>query len=609
MTDESGAAEDVLTTAHAAPSAGTSAESSAAPAPLLTAALAQLAEGVIVTDASGRITYVNESAARLHGVRRLDVPPEQYTQTYHLLTEDGDVHPPSELPLARAVLRGETVLDARWRIRRPDGTEILAVGSARPVLTADGQQLGAVLTLHDETAREAAATAVREAAAAAEAGERQARFLADLGQALQPLSEADDIMAVTARRLGEHLAVDRCAYAEVEADQDHFTITGNYTRGDTASILGRYAFGAFGAECLRLMRADAAYVVVDAAADARVTASARTAYEHAQIRAVICLPLHKAGRFVAAMAVHQRGPRHWTDAEVELVVTVVQRCWESLERAAALRRLRDQEAALRAASRQLQERTAAAEAARHAAEEANAAKTQFLTIMSHELRTPLNAIGGYAELLELGLRGPLTDAQRADLGRLRRANQYLTALVTDVLNFTRLETGAVVLHVESLEIGAIIADLEAMIGPQCVAKGVTFDHGGCAPDTPDQLHQVYADGEKLQQVLLNLLTNALKFTNRGGRIALVCTTDTAAGVIRFEVRDTGRGIAAEHLLRIFDPFVQVERERLGESQQGLGLGLAISRELARAMGGDLTVESTVSVGSIFTLTLPSAAGG
>ena len=595
-----------MTTAHSEPTAGASPDTSSAPAPLLTAALAQLAEGVIVTDATGRITYVNQSAARLHGVLRLDVPPEQYTDTYHLLTEDGQAYPPSELPLARAVLRGETVLDARWRIRRPDGTEILAVGSARPVLTSDGKQLGAVLTLKDDTAREAAADAARVAAATSAAGERQARFLADLGQALQPLAETDDIMAITARRLGEHLAVDRCAYAEVEADQDHFTITGNYTRGDTTSILGRFAFRAFGAECRRLMRADVAYVVVDEAADARMTPADRAAYERTQIRAIICVPLHKAGRCVAAMAVHQRVARHWTDAEVELVVTVVQRCWESLERASALRRLRDREAALRAASTQLQERTMTAEAARHAAEEANAAKTQFLTVMSHELRTPLNAIGGYAELLELGLRGPLTDAQRVDLGRLRRANQYLTALVTDVLNFTRLETGAVALHRESLEIGPIVADLEAMIGPQCLAKGLTFDHDGCAPDTPEQPHRVLADAEKVRQILLNLFTNAMKFTDRGGHIALVCMPDTAAGVIRLDVRDTGRGIAPEHLLRIFEPFVQVERERLGDSQQGLGLGLAISRELARAMGGDLTVESTVGEGSIFTLTLPSA---
>lgn len=605
MTRDTGPANDGPSTPHSVPIPAEWTGTSGASALLLTAALAQLAEGVIVTDAAGRIIYVNDSAARLHGVRRLDVPPDQYTEIYHLLTEDGHPYPPSELPLARAVLRGDTVLDARWRIRRPDGTEILAVGSARPVLDADGKHLGAVLTLHDDTAREASAAAERRLAANAEAGERQALFLADLVHELQPLVEADDIMAVTARRLGEHLGVDRCAYAEVEADEDHFTITGNYTRGDTASILGRFTFRAFGEECRLQMRADEAYVVDDGATDVRVTPSDRPAYEQTQIRAVICVPLHKAGHLVAAMAVHQRVPRDWTDTEVALVVTVVQRCWESLERGSALRRLRDREAALLAASVQLQERTVAAEAARHAAEEANAAKAQFLAMMSHELRTPLNAIGGYAELMELGLRGPLTDAQRADLGRLRRANHHLTALVTDVLNFARLEAGAVVLHLEDLEIGTVVADLEAMLGPQFVAKNLTFDHTACALDTSGQPHQVHADGEKLRQILLNLLTNSVKFTDHGGHIALVCARD-AAGVIRVEVRDTGRGIAAEHLTRIFDPFIQVAREHTAERQQGLGLGLAISRELARAMGGELTVDSSIGVGSTFTLTLPSA---
>jgi PAS domain S-box-containing protein len=126
------------------------------------AVLGQLAEGVIVTDPEGRITFVNEAAARLHGVARLDVPPEAYSETYRLFTEDGRPYPPAELPLARAVLRGETVTDERWRVRRPDGTEVLAIGSARPLRAADGSALGAVLTVRDDTAREAAERALRE---------------------------------------------------------------------------------------------------------------------------------------------------------------------------------------------------------------------------------------------------------------------------------------------------------------------------------------------------------------------------------------------------------------------------------------------------------------
>jgi signal transduction histidine kinase len=437
------------------------------------------------------------------------------------------------------------------------------------------------------------------------AAERRARFLADLGQALQPVAEPDSVMETTARLLGEHLGADRCAYAEVEADEDTFTITGNYTRGDTRSIVGRFTFRVFGAEVLRLMRANAPYVVDDADADPRVTPADRAAYEATQIRAVICVPLQKAGRFVAAMAVHQQVPRPWTPEEVELVVTVVQRCWEALERARALRRLRESEAALRAASAQLAERTAAAEAAQRAAEEANRAKTAFLSAMSHELRTPLNAIGGYAELLALGVRGPVTDAQRADLERLLRANQHMGGLVTTVLDFARIEAGQIDYHLEAVRLGPVVQDLEALVGPQLAAKGLAYDHDGCGPETPDRPHVVRADPEKLRQVLLNLLTNAVKFTEPPGRVALLCEHDAAAGVIRIRVTDSGRGIPTEQLERIFEPFVQIDRQRTQASQQGVGLGLAISRDLARGMNGDLTAESTPGIGSTFTLTLPA----
>jgi PAS domain S-box-containing protein len=255
------------------------------------------------------------------------------------------------------------------------------------------------------------------------------------------------------------------------------------------------------------------------------------------------------------------------------------------------------EAALREASR-------AADEARATAEAANAAKGQFLSTMSHELRTPLNAIAGYTDLLTLGLRGPLTEAQRQDLERVRLANQHLMALVTDILNFARIDAGQIEFRPADVELATVVGELESLIGPQLTAKGIAFDHDACAADTPAAPHVVRADPEKLRQVLLNLLSNAVKFTEPGGRVSLACKTDREANVIRVQVRDTGRGIPGDQLERIFEPFVQVDRHRTHESQQGVGLGLAISRDLARGMGGDLTAESTPGVGSTFTLTLP-----
>jgi PAS domain S-box-containing protein len=233
--------------------------------------------------------------------------------------------------------------------------------------------------------------------------------------------------------------------------------------------------------------------------------------------------------------------------------------------------------------------------ARASAEAANRSKSEFLAVMSHELRTPLNAIDGYAELLAMGVHGPLTDEQRDDIERIRRSERHLLGLINEVLNYTRLEAGAVSYDCVAVPLDEVIATCDALTAPQRAAKKLSFSIDGCTPDL-----LVHADRERLQQVLLNLLSNAIKFTTAGGRI----TVDVVAVDDRVEVAvtDTGRGIAIEELGRIFEPFVQVDA-RYTRTHDGVGLGLAISRDLARGMGGDLTVASMPGVGSTFTLTL------
>ena len=171
------------------------------------------------------------------------------------------------------------------------------------------------------------------------------RFLVTLNEVAQALVTPDEIMAATARLLGEHLGVDRCAYADVE-DESVFVITGDYQQ-NIPSIVGRWPVAAFGAECARQMLANQPYIVVDSEADSRIGPDDLPAYRATQIRAVICVPLHKAGKFTAAMAVHQTTPRAWSRDDIELVGLVVSRCWESLERAHAARSLRQSEHRLR----------------------------------------------------------------------------------------------------------------------------------------------------------------------------------------------------------------------------------------------------------------------
>ena len=253
---------------------------------------------------------------------------------------------------------------------------------------------------------------------------------------------------------------------------------------------------------------------------------------------------------------------------------------------------------LELANERLEREMADADAARAAAEAANHAKTEFLAVMSHELRTPLNAIAGYAELLRMGLRGPVTPEQVEDLSRITRSERTLLSLINDILNFARLEAGHVSFSTERVGIQELVADIEAMISPQLRAKQLRFDFAGC-----DAALAVRADGDKLRQILLNLLSNAIKFTPDVGAIEIAC--EAGSERVRILVHDTGVGIPREKLQEIFEPFVQLDRS-LTSPQEGSGLGLAISRDLAIGMGGDLSVESDVGRGSTFVLTLPRA---
>jgi signal transduction histidine kinase len=238
-----------------------------------------------------------------------------------------------------------------------------------------------------------------------------------------------------------------------------------------------------------------------------------------------------------------------------------------------------------------------ADEARHAAEVADAAKSQFLAAMSHELRTPLNAICGYVQLLELGLRGPITHDQSVDLERIQTNQRHLLRLINDVLNFTQVGAGQVEYRISDVPLETTLRAAEVMVLPQIRAAGLKYVCDPCGPEL-----SVRADPDKLQQIILNLLGNAIKFTPAGGKINLSCET-SSDGVCLLRVSDTGVGVPVDKLESIFDPFVQVER-KLNQPISGIGLGLAISRELARSMGGDVTVVSQMGGGSTFTLQLP-----
>ena len=238
-----------------------------------------------------------------------------------------------------------------------------------------------------------------------------------------------------------------------------------------------------------------------------------------------------------------------------------------------------------------------ADVLRASANEANRAKSAFLGSMSHELRTPLNAIGGYVELLQAASHGPLNPEQRADLGRIKHNQEHLIALIAQILTFVRTESGRMEYQFANVPVHAVMEDVCHLLDGTARERRVALEI-----QAEDFDASVWADPDRVRQILVNLVMNAVKYCPTGkGRITLnsSATDDT----VNIHVADTGPGIPAEKLEAIFEPFVQLAGG-VASRQGGVGLGLAISRDLARAMKGDLTVESTVGVGSRFTLTLP-----
>ncbi len=233
-----------------------------------------------------------------------------------------------------------------------------------------------------------------------------------------------------------------------------------------------------------------------------------------------------------------------------------------------------------------------------AADAANRSKAEFLAVMSHELRTPLNSIGGYVDLLEMELRGPITDAQKSDLRRIKRSQRHLLGIINDILNFTRLEATEVKFDIIDVPIRALIADLDDVVSSLARAKSLLYE---C--DSPAGGVYARTDPDKLRQIMINLLSNAVKFTPEGGRVRVSCTLNERS--VSIHVEDNGAGIPWDKHDAVFEPFVQLERG-LTRTTEGTGLGLAISRGLARGMGGDILLKSDVGVGSVFTVTIPLA---
>ncbi|MEX0893764.1 MAG: ATP-binding protein [Gemmatimonadota bacterium] len=554
----------------------------------------------------------------------------------------GRVHPEDRERVQKAVgqaLDAGADFEFQHRLVRPDGEVRYCLGRGTSVRGRDGSIVRMVGTGQDITRELESAERERtlqEEQARRAAAEKAARRLAVLAEASETLASSLDYETTLSNvaRLAVPRLADWCAVDLVEAGGDLKRLA--VAHQDPAKVelvrtLEQRWPAARSAEhgAWKAVRTGQADFVPDIPDELLVAAAVDEAHLAALrqlgLRSLIAAPLRARGRTLGALTmVHAESERSFTEDDRRLVLDLAHRAAMAIDNARLVRdseeargHMEEQAAELESQTAEMQELmeelevtaeqlqarneeleaiTAESERARAAAEEANEAKSQFLAAMSHELRTPLNAIAGYSELLQIGIHGPLNDKQLETLQRIQRNQMRLLGLINDVLNFAKLEAHQVRFDEADIPVDGMLGSLEQIILPQVAAKGISYEYVAAEPGLV-----VRADREKLEQVVLNLLSNAVKFTQEGGSITLSAAATDDQVLIR--VADTGRGIPADRLEHIFEPFIQVDAH-LTRVAEGVGLGLSISRDLMRKMGGDITVESTLGAGSVFTAHVP-----
>ena len=440
---------------------------------------------------------------------------------------------------------------------------------------------GQALELEQQAeAAESAALAAEEATAhaqsalrAAEESERRAERLQAATEAFTGALSLADVANLIVEQAIVALGAQSGALAAVESDGESVRLVAQRgitpgTTLSTFSLQGHYPLST----AIREARA----VILSRPADIeREYPTAMPLHASDRVRAAAAFPMSIGKQTVGGILVQFDSPHELNAADRAFMNALSRIAAEAFERA----RLFD-------AERQ----------ARAAAEAANRAKAAFLASMSHELRTPLQAALGYAQLMRSAVYGPVTEQQAEALSRVERSQLHLRRLIDDILDFARLEAGRVRIDVEPVALDEVMDEVTRLIGPDATKKQLNL-----ATRAPEDRDVVLADHQRLVQILLNLVGNAIKFTPPGGQIAVEAIADGNREHIH--VRDNGVGIPPERLQSVFEPFVQVD-DALTRTAAGAGLGLSISRDLARAMGGDITVQSEFGHGSTFTIELP-----
>ncbi len=481
---------------------------------------------------------------------------------------NGQRIPVEDLPMQLAARTGRTVEGEQMELRFRDGHVVHVYAFASPLFDERGAVRGAIAALVDVTARIEATEQFQRLADRTEKLYALARALARAATPAQIAAVACD----WGRRV-----LGACASMFAGLASDGRSLEQLHAQGMPPEFTRRWTRVPLQLNTPLAEAARKGRIEVIGSAGERDARYADIRWP-AGLEALVAAPIRFEDRTLGAWAAHFETPRRFSSDDIQLIEAVTGQCAQALERARLLE---------------------AERAAREQAEQANQAKLKFLRVMSHDLRTPLNAILGYTELLQDSVPGPLTDTQRTYLGRIRASTTILRLLIDDILEFARIEAGRVEIRPVDVPVATLVESVEALLGDQVRARGIRLVRGSCLPGLA-----VRADPERARQILMNLVSNAQKFTAAGGEIAIECQATESR--VRIAVRDTGVGIDPDELERIFEPFVQAHRPQELGTDQGIGLGLPIARELARAMGGDVTASGEPGVGSTFTLELPRA---
>ena len=412
--------------------------------------------------------------------------------------------------------------------------------------------------------------------------EARLTVLVRVSELTRTLQDPYELSYAVAETVGPHLKVRRCLFNELDIERDLEIVHKDYC-DDAESVAGEHRISEYSSITSHEMEHGNTVVNCDSKTDPRTAADYHRAYQANGERAYVAVPLMREGRWVGSLWASDDQPRQWTKEEVSLLQTVAERTWTAIEK---LRAEAERERLLQSEQE-----------ARDAAERANQLKDEFLATLSHELRNPLNVILGYSELL---LRMP--DIQQSprlvQMGdALRRNAQSQSQLINDLLDLSRLQRGKVSLNHETVSLVAIIDNAVETVRADAAAKGIDIrSHAG------DQLLLVDGDRLRLQQIAWNLLNNAVKFTPQGGRIEISLRSEGDSAVL--VVADTGQGIDPSFLPHVFEMFRQADgsnRRRHG----GLGIGLALVRQLVQLHGGTISAESGgPNRGARFTVRLP-----